>query len=326
MGEEPLLWAVAGPAVVGPEQIRGADGGGLPLVPQFQAQIPELLAENLPGFLPAGRAGDPPVGVLLLIFICQNGFKGAAMLILMVIRYYKIGSPSVFYCSSVCRKRPWIDGGDKKQLDKESRSRYTSLDIKIETFHYLLTFHIFDARVLLCVFHSATGGSLMMLSRSPGCVPFPLYTRPTLRAAGSVALFALLVGRQWFTAPSLAWADTLSILLIVAIRSSVLTRRAMPLMLTIAASASLAGYRTGLGRATIVALSGSSRVIRSVASHRLPQPTSSIGRTMASFSMSVHQYGTLAARARPLAVSVLMCATTAPPRRLFAGSLMTASV
>src|SRR5260370_14313560 len=46
---------------------------------QFQAQVPDPLRDNLPGFLSSGRMRTPPVGVLLLVFIGKHRLKGATM-------------------------------------------------------------------------------------------------------------------------------------------------------------------------------------------------------------------------------------------------------
>src|SRR5947209_6051787 len=46
---------------------------------QFQAEVPDPLRDNLPGFLSSGRMRTPAVGVLLLVFIGQHWFKGPAM-------------------------------------------------------------------------------------------------------------------------------------------------------------------------------------------------------------------------------------------------------
>ena len=45
----------------------------------FQAEIPDPLAEDLPELLPTGRMRTPAVGILLDVFIGENGFKGPAM-------------------------------------------------------------------------------------------------------------------------------------------------------------------------------------------------------------------------------------------------------
>src|SRR5437588_6438224 len=48
-------------------------------MPQFQAQVPDPLRDNLPRFLSSGRMRAPPVGILLLIFIGKHRFKGPTM-------------------------------------------------------------------------------------------------------------------------------------------------------------------------------------------------------------------------------------------------------
>jgi len=53
--------------------------GGRQLLSEFQAEIPDPLADDLPKLLSARRMWTPSVGILLAVFICQNGFKGPAM-------------------------------------------------------------------------------------------------------------------------------------------------------------------------------------------------------------------------------------------------------
>ena len=53
-----------------PEQTRWCAAGiGFQRVPQFKSDIPDLLADNLPGFLSPGRVAAPAVGDLLAVFI-----------------------------------------------------------------------------------------------------------------------------------------------------------------------------------------------------------------------------------------------------------------
>jgi hypothetical protein len=49
------------------------------LLPQFQAQMPHPLRDDLPEFLPAEHVRTPAIGILLLILICKNGLEGATM-------------------------------------------------------------------------------------------------------------------------------------------------------------------------------------------------------------------------------------------------------
>ena len=49
------------------------------MLPELQANIPDPLAEYLPELLPTGRTRNPAIRVLLLIFICKYGLKGASM-------------------------------------------------------------------------------------------------------------------------------------------------------------------------------------------------------------------------------------------------------
>ena len=51
----------------------------LKLMPQFQAEVPHPLREDLPPFLAASRVTTPAVGVLFLVFISEGVFKRAAM-------------------------------------------------------------------------------------------------------------------------------------------------------------------------------------------------------------------------------------------------------
>jgi len=56
-------------------KFRNAHGGGSELLAEFQAKIPQPLANDLPEFLPTGGTGTPPIGLLLHVFISQHGFK-----------------------------------------------------------------------------------------------------------------------------------------------------------------------------------------------------------------------------------------------------------
>ena len=50
-------------------KLGGARRHRLQLVPQFESDIPDPLADDLPGFLSPGRVAAPAVGVLLAVFI-----------------------------------------------------------------------------------------------------------------------------------------------------------------------------------------------------------------------------------------------------------------
>jgi len=52
-----------------------AHGSGREVLAQFQAEIPQPLADDLPKFLPTRGAGTPTIGLLLYVFIGQHGFK-----------------------------------------------------------------------------------------------------------------------------------------------------------------------------------------------------------------------------------------------------------
>ena len=49
------------------------------MIAEFQADIPDPLADDLPCFLTAGCMRTPAIGVLFLVFIRQSRLKGAAM-------------------------------------------------------------------------------------------------------------------------------------------------------------------------------------------------------------------------------------------------------
>src|SRR5207302_440567 len=49
------------------------------LMTQFQPEVPHPLGDDLPGFLSSRRVTTPTVGVLLLVFIREQRFKGATM-------------------------------------------------------------------------------------------------------------------------------------------------------------------------------------------------------------------------------------------------------
>src|SRR6266566_9597598 len=48
-------------------------------MPQFQAEVPYPLRDHLLALLPPGGVATPPIGVLLVIFICQSRLEGSAM-------------------------------------------------------------------------------------------------------------------------------------------------------------------------------------------------------------------------------------------------------
>ena len=60
-------------------KFRRAQLGRGELLPQFQAQVPHPLIEDLPEFLPIGGMGTPSVGILLPIFIGQDCLKRSSM-------------------------------------------------------------------------------------------------------------------------------------------------------------------------------------------------------------------------------------------------------
>ena len=63
----------------GRSKLGRAHGGRLQLMPQFQAQVPHPLRDDLPAFLTRGRLTTPAIRVLFGILIGQSRFKGAAM-------------------------------------------------------------------------------------------------------------------------------------------------------------------------------------------------------------------------------------------------------
>ena len=48
-------------------------------MPQFQAEVPDPLGDQLPAFLSPGRMAAPPVGIDLLVFIGEQWLKGTTM-------------------------------------------------------------------------------------------------------------------------------------------------------------------------------------------------------------------------------------------------------
>ncbi len=63
----------------GGRKLGGAQRFRLQLMPQLQAQIPDPLRNDLPGFLTAGRMRTPPIWILFFVFIREGGFKGTTM-------------------------------------------------------------------------------------------------------------------------------------------------------------------------------------------------------------------------------------------------------
>ena len=57
----------------------GPHGSGRKALADFQAEIPDPLAEDLPELLPTRGMRTPAIGILLDVFIGQNRFKGPAM-------------------------------------------------------------------------------------------------------------------------------------------------------------------------------------------------------------------------------------------------------
>src|SRR6266567_9647061 len=56
----------------------GPHGSGRKALSEFQAEIPDPLAEDLPELLPTRGMRTPAIGILLDVFISQNRFKGPA--------------------------------------------------------------------------------------------------------------------------------------------------------------------------------------------------------------------------------------------------------
>jgi hypothetical protein len=85
----PLGWAVGhGPRRIEDRQRRGwpcraefgqAERRGLKRRPQFQTQVPDPLAENLPAFLSPRRVFSPAVWILCLVLIGQDGLESAPL-------------------------------------------------------------------------------------------------------------------------------------------------------------------------------------------------------------------------------------------------------
>src|SRR5690348_12314898 len=63
----------------GRSKLRGAQCGRLKLMPQLQAQVPNPLADHLPGVLPTRSVRAPAIGILFLVFIRKRGLKGPTM-------------------------------------------------------------------------------------------------------------------------------------------------------------------------------------------------------------------------------------------------------
>ena len=60
-------------------EFRGAHGLWGEVMAQFQAQVPDPVTQDLPGFLPTGGVRAPAVGVLFAIFIGEHRLEGATM-------------------------------------------------------------------------------------------------------------------------------------------------------------------------------------------------------------------------------------------------------
>src|SRR5207237_7234616 len=61
---------------------------GLERVPQFQAQVPDPLREDLPKLLPAGAIGTPAIRILFLILIREDRLKSSSM----QVQFHDIGA------------------------------------------------------------------------------------------------------------------------------------------------------------------------------------------------------------------------------------------
>ena len=63
----------------GGSKLGGAQHGRLKLMTQLQAQVPNPLADHLPGFLPTRSVRAPAIGILFLVFIGKSRLKGPTM-------------------------------------------------------------------------------------------------------------------------------------------------------------------------------------------------------------------------------------------------------
>src|SRR5260221_5563322 len=63
----------------GRSKLGGAHRLRLKLVPQLQAEVPDPLRDDLPGFLPAGSVRTPAIRVLFRVFIGQSILERTAM-------------------------------------------------------------------------------------------------------------------------------------------------------------------------------------------------------------------------------------------------------
>jgi len=106
--------------------------GGKQVLPEFQAEIPDPLAHDLPKFLPTRRMGTPTVRILLEVFICQNGFKGPAMQIQVQhifggkSRSGKLGDEQFIDHAPACFSDGWGSGCGGMTGDNQPHTRSTS--------------------------------------------------------------------------------------------------------------------------------------------------------------------------------------------------------
>jgi hypothetical protein len=54
-------------------------GSGWSWCPNSRSLVPDPLGHQLPALLSPGRMAAPPVGIDLLVFICEHRLKGTAM-------------------------------------------------------------------------------------------------------------------------------------------------------------------------------------------------------------------------------------------------------
>ena len=65
--------------LLGRSKFRCAHGRGMQRMPEFQAQVPDPLREDLPKLLAPGGMRTPPICVLLLVFIRENALERSSM-------------------------------------------------------------------------------------------------------------------------------------------------------------------------------------------------------------------------------------------------------
>lgn len=63
----------------GRSKLSSAHRVRMKLMPQFQAQVPYPLRDQLPALLPAGGVTTPAVGIKLVVFIAESWLEGATM-------------------------------------------------------------------------------------------------------------------------------------------------------------------------------------------------------------------------------------------------------